>query len=244
MKASADVHDEHAKQPRCSSTAVGASLALPGQNQQVPDSVRWTPPRAVPFGSGPLPPQGSAQRTSLPDSAPSQFCVARAVPQQTSSGSSSNASSCSAAQQNAANLPGTEVAFSDNVPLPARWGIIIHPGFTEHSYRLVFDFEDAYAPETQALTILPSGVIETSGKLDPKKKNALICFSYPQMVSAEVAQMLVEVPETSYTGNRYLETPFVSMRADGTYALIQVWTTNLNDKFKSEFEISVGVNTD
>jgi len=146
---------------------------------------------------------------------------------------------------NAANLLGAEAALSDNQLLPAMLGIRIHPGFTEHFYRLVFNFEDRRAPETHSLlTIHPSGMIERSEKLEPKKKNALISFSYPQTVSAEVAQMIVEVPETSYTGKRYVETPFVSRRADGTYALTQVWTANLNEEFNNKNEIFVGVNTD
>merc|ERR1712232_880444 len=32
--------------------------------------------------------------------------------------------------------------------------------------------------------------------------------------------------------------PYISKRTDGTYALVHVWTVNVDDKFKERFEIS------
>jgi len=130
----------------------------------------------------------------------------------------------------------------------------IYDGFTEHTYRLVFPFEDKFAPDTpHLLTIVPSGVVENQKKLEPQKEKGLIAFSYPQSVSDEISELLVEQQPSSNVDsgmaadgdNKTLrETAFVWRRDDGTNALVQTWPTTLNQKFRQDFDMSEGVNPD
>jgi len=130
----------------------------------------------------------------------------------------------------------------------------VYRGFTEHTHRLVFPFEDKFAPNTpQLFTILPSGVVENSKVLEPKKEKGLIAFTYPQSISDEftglpVGQQLGSNVDTSTAKNQsnpfLRDTVFVWRRQDGTNALVQTWATNLNEKFRQDFEISEGVNPD
>jgi len=127
--------------------------------------------------------------------------------------------------------------------------ISIHPGFTEHAYRLVFPFEDRFAPDTPTLlTVLPSGVVENEKVLKAQKEKALMAFPYPQSISNELA----ESPGShqpggsvdSSSGRVLRDTAFVWPREDGTSALVQTWTTTLNEQFRTTFEIFEGPNPD
>jgi len=130
--------------------------------------------------------------------------------------------------------------------IPAAEAVRVYSGFTEHTYRLVFPFEDKFAPDTPLLlTILPSGVVENNKVLDPKAEKGLIAFTYPQSISDECANFLVEQQGGGDGNSRTLnDTAFVWRRADGTNALVQTWATNINEKFCQDFEISKGVNPD
>ena len=102
----------------------------------------------------------------------------------------------------------------------------IYEGFLEHAYRLVFPFEDKFpACKPKLQVVLPSGVIENERVLEPVAGKGIIAYAYPQSMAADKAQA-------------FIDTPFVWERADGTFALIQTWTTTFNDKFKSEFQIA------
>merc|ERR1719331_2115473 len=69
----------------------------------------------------------------------------------------------------------------------------VYRGFTEHTYRLVFPFEDKFAPDTPLLlTILPSGVVENREKLEPKAEKGLMAFTYLQSISDKVAELPLE----------------------------------------------------
>jgi len=129
----------------------------------------------------------------------------------------------------------------------------VYRGFTEHTYRLVFPFEDKFAPNTPLLlTIVPSGVVENNKVLQPQAEKGLIAFTYPQSISDELAVLPVEQqPDANVPGsilhgkNRTLrDTAFVWRRKDGTNALVQTWATNINEKFRQDFDISKGVNPD
>jgi len=132
--------------------------------------------------------------------------------------------------------------------------VCIYPGFTEHTYRMVFPFEERFAPlAPHLLTILPSGTVENDKVLEPRKEKGLITFAYPQDISDAAAEL--PVPQAregnddggsamNGPGRKVCETPFAWCRENGTNALVQTWPTNLNEKFRKEFEISVGVNPD
>jgi len=128
----------------------------------------------------------------------------------------------------------------------------VYPGFTEHAYRLVFPFEDHFAPDIlQLLTVMPSGVVETKAMLEPQKEGALIAFTYPQSISDEVAESPVlfkpdgnvdDIAPMDSSGRILRDTPFVWRRKDGTNALVQTWPTTVNEQFRNTFEISKGTN--
>jgi len=129
----------------------------------------------------------------------------------------------------------------------------VYPGFTEHAYRLVFPFEDHFAPDIpHLLTVVPCGVVETNTMLEPQKEEALVAFTYPQSISDELAESLVSYkPHGNLADNdpvdtsRILrDTPFVWRREDGSNALVQTWPTTVNEKFRKTFEISEGTNPD
>jgi len=130
----------------------------------------------------------------------------------------------------------------------------VHPGFTEHTYRMVFPFEEHFAPHTpHLLTIQPSGTVENDKVLEPKKEKGLITFSYPQNISDEAAALPVPLHQDGNTdgssaidgkGRNLCDTAFVWRRGDGTNALVQTWSTNLNETFRKDFEISEGTNPD
>jgi len=133
-------------------------------------------------------------------------------------------------------------------------GCCIYPGFTEHAYRLVFPFEDHFAPNApHLLTVMPSGVVETNTSLEPEKEEALIAFTYPQSISDNLAESLVSCkPEGNVgdtapvdsSGRILRDTAFVWRREDGTNALVQTWPTTVNEQFRKTFEISEGTNPD
>lgn len=105
-----------------------------------------------------------------------------------------------------------------------------YTGFTEHAFRLVFDYGEKFpqTPLPVLNTILPSGVVENTKELEPKAEKGLMCYGYPQTIPPEKAK---ELPET--------KAPFVWERADGSLALVQTWSTSVNDKFKEQFETSL-----
>jgi len=128
----------------------------------------------------------------------------------------------------------------------------VYPGFTEHAYRLVFPFEDNFAPKApRVLTVMPSGVVETNVILKPKKEAALIAFTYPQSMPNEFVDHAVEYEEEGHEGctetrrpKTLRETAFIWSRQNGTNALVQTWPTSVNKKFQESFEISKGKNPD
>jgi len=111
-----------------------------------------------------------------------------------------------------------------------------YKGFKEHAYRLVFPFEDKFQDlKPDLLTILPTGVIENSKKLEPEKERGLIAYSFVQSVTADVAQKTVGSAESGYNNKPYSETPFVTKKGN-KFALVQTWPTRFNAKFKQDFE--------
>jgi len=99
--------------------------------------------------------------------------------------------------------------------------VSIHAGFTEHAYRLVFDFEDRYGP-AHLTTLLPCGTVENEKDLKAEKGKGLIAYAFPQTMTAEVAQ-------------KHKGLPFVWKRTDGSFAVVQTWPTNYNEKFIADF---------
>jgi len=150
---------------------------------------------------------------------------------------------------------------SESVPKEASKSVVedmeavrVYHGFTEHTHRLIFPFEDKFAPETPHLfTIVPSGVVENNKVLEPQKEKGLIAFAYPQSISDAFAELPVGQQPVSKVDSSTAEaennqvlsdTAFVWRREDGTNALVQTWPINLNEKFRQDFEISEGVDPD
>lgn len=102
----------------------------------------------------------------------------------------------------------------------------VYAGYTEDAQRLVFDFQDKYDASPHLLTVLPTGTVENDKVLKPEKDKGLIAYTYPQSISPDLAE-------------KYIETPFVQKRDNGTFSLVQTWTTSYNDKFRSDFNIQM-----
>jgi len=95
--------------------------------------------------------------------------------------------------------------------------------------------------------------LKTRKYWNQKKEKGLIAYAYPQDISDEAAELAVPQSKdgnaesdtaTDGKGRKLCETAFVWRRQDGTNALVQTWPTNLNEKFRKDFEISEGVNQD
>ena len=54
--------------------------------------------------------------------------------------------------------------------------VMQYSGFTGHTYRLVFNYEDNYNVTPHLYTILPSGVVENDKTLSPAKEGALVAY--------------------------------------------------------------------
>jgi len=110
-------------------------------------------------------------------------------------------------------------------------GVRKFAGYTQSAYRLCFNYEDKHGPEVPHLTtILPNGVIETEKDLVPKPEKGLLAYAYTQtMASEEVA-------------TQHLASPYVWRREEGeqqgSYALVQTWTTNYNQSFRDSYTIT------
>jgi len=111
--------------------------------------------------------------------------------------------------------------------LPADDDVKIYPGFDEHAHRLLVVYGTSFAPLAPVLqVVLPSGVVENEKALTPKEGAALIAYPYPQSIAdAAVAR-------------KFLDSPFVHERTDGSFAVMQVWPVVFNDKFQAEFQSS------
>ena len=47
-------------------------------------------------------------------------------------------------------------------------GVICHRGFTEHAYRLAFDFQDKYEATPRLSNLMPDGTVENEKELEPQ----------------------------------------------------------------------------
>jgi len=115
-----------------------------------------------------------------------------------------------------------------------------YDGFTEHAYRLVFPYEEKFPDKEPALlTILPSGVIETTKILRPDPERALMSYTFNQFITQDaMADKKVEFADTQWDGKRYTETPFVKdMPTGNLHTLVQTWPTKLNVEFKNSFKV-------
>lgn len=126
--------------------------------------------------------------------------------------------------------------LSSGVPGPQEGPLGVRPlvyrGFVEHAYRLMFPYEDHYHHKApQLYTILPSGVVENSKRLDPKKEKGIICYALSQSMPETNAQMLLHEQEE-------VAAPFVWKRDDDTFALVQTWSSDYNAQFLREFRVS------
>eukprot|EP00929_Paragymnodinium_shiwhaense_P082635 TRINITY_DN43651_c0_g3_i1.p1 TRINITY_DN43651_c0_g3~~TRINITY_DN43651_c0_g3_i1.p1 ORF type:complete len:325 (-),score=72.96 TRINITY_DN43651_c0_g3_i1:353-1327(-) len=137
---------------------------------------------------------------------------------------------------------GTGIKEGDFVPWPSLldWafqakmsGVRRYNGFMEYARRMLFAYEDHF-PDAQPhlLTVLPTGAIENDKILEPKPEKGLITFTYPQTMKDE------DVKST------LLDTPFVWERDDGSYAVVQTWSTNCNAEFKKSFEMTTSLPKD
>jgi len=113
-------------------------------------------------------------------------------------------------------------------------GLQVFHGFREMSYRLVYENEDANAKEKQIETILPTGEVEMFKTFKPKKGRGLMTFAYPQHINKDHAKRHVRRPPPEGPSHfiHHEDAPDSS-----AYPLVQAWTVNINDNFRSEFEI-------
>jgi len=121
-------------------------------------------------------------------------------------------------------------------------GVTVYKGgYKEHACRLLFAYEDHFGDkEPDLVTILPSGVIETTKKLTPEKERGLIAYAFNQQIDEKVLEgKVIDKEESSWNGKKYTETPFVKdVKVGSKYTLIQTWPTRINEKFKDAFEMS------
>lgn len=104
----------------------------------------------------------------------------------------------------------------------------IYKGFQENAYRILFEFSEMYPDKIPTLKcILPSGVIENTKELKPAPGKGFVSYGFPQTIS-----------EDKLTALDQECVPFIWPREDNSYALVQTWTTNFNDNFKSSFNIA------
>jgi len=108
----------------------------------------------------------------------------------------------------------------------------IYKGFQENAYRLLFEFSEFFPDKSPTLNcILPSGVIENVKELKPTSGKAIISYGFPQSISWDkIPSVWALVGEAADS--------FIWAREDRSYALVQSWTTNFNDNFKSSFNIA------
>lgn len=138
-------------------------------------------------------------------------------------------------QQKDEKTPEAEATEEDTktfreAPLAPTDGLKIYAGgFEEHAYRMLFEFSELFPDVTPAPTlvcILPSGIIENTKELKPAPDKGFLAYGFAQSMAEE---KLAGVGGVS---------PFIWQRDDGTYALVQAWATNYNDKFRSSFEVT------
>jgi len=105
----------------------------------------------------------------------------------------------------------------------------IYEGYTETAYRYVFPHKQQYSDKQKELqnliTILPSGKRENDEKLLHNDEAGLISYTRCQtMEDEELAKRLFDVD------------PFVWLRENGSFAVVQTWPVEINAKFKETFE--------
>jgi len=118
--------------------------------------------------------------------------------------------------------------------------VLQYKGFKEHAYRLLFPYEDNFPDKEPALlTILPTGVIETTKILVPEKERGLLSYPFGQLIDKSVMEgQTVNYEQSPWHGKPYTETPFVKdIRVGQQHALVQTWPTKINDTFKHDFKM-------
>jgi len=113
-------------------------------------------------------------------------------------------------------------------------------GFKEHAYRLLFPYEDNFPDkEPHLLTILPTGVIETTKTLTSEKERGLIAYTFGQQIEKKLLEgKVVEAEASDWKGKKHADTPFIKDILGPKYTLIQTWPTKINEKFKQDFKMT------
>jgi len=123
---------------------------------------------------------------------------------------------------------GSKHGFSDEelVKLALDAGLKVYAGFNAKERRLVFVHGDSFKACPTLFTILPTGVTEGAKegkKLPPTKEKGLVTYPYVQFLDAASAQP-------------HLHTHCVWKVDENRYALVQLWTINVNDEFRKVFD--------
>ena len=79
------------------------------------------------------------------------------------------------------------------MPAHVPTGVRKFAGFHEHTYRLVFPYEDHFPEKAPHLyTILPSGTVENDKVLEPAPEKGLIAYAFPQLIAGAKQAPLVD----------------------------------------------------
>lgn len=123
------------------------------------------------------------------------------------------------------------LADADLVKHAHESGLKVFAGFKAEENRLLYLHEDKFPNTPLLVTILPSGVIEGDAagkKIPPAKDRGLLTYPKEQLISAVLAKPLLEKP---------LCKPYLFQK-DEQYAMVQLWTVNVNESFRKEFTMN------
>merc|ERR1712183_27716 len=89
-------------------------------------------------------------------------------------------------------------------------------------YLLVFDYQNIYTSTPHLVTVLPDGRIENEVDLPPEENKGLMICAQPQNMTKDIAQ-------------NFSKSPFVFERRDGSWAVVQAYQIDYDDKFRADY---------
>eukprot|EP00929_Paragymnodinium_shiwhaense_P106956 TRINITY_DN7287_c0_g1_i1.p1 TRINITY_DN7287_c0_g1~~TRINITY_DN7287_c0_g1_i1.p1 ORF type:complete len:2305 (-),score=471.63 TRINITY_DN7287_c0_g1_i1:133-7047(-) len=117
--------------------------------------------------------------------------------------------------------------------------LMMYKGFTEFSYRLVFNYEDNFPDQSPQLhCIVPKGSVENSTLLEPKAEKGFQTYAYPQFIAPEqIAECtLPQKEQAAFIFKRDADDQGAEIPVEAK-ALVQSWAVKYDDSFKANFQI-------